>query len=381
MRILYFSRSYTTHDRRFLVELAATHHEVWYLRLEGGDPTKYELRSMPEGVREIPPLGGRPLAGPEQWIRLAPRLEARLAEVRPDLVHAGPVQNCSFLAALAGFHPLVAMSWGSDLLVDADRDEFWTWVTQYALRRADMLVTDCGEVSRKAHAIAGVGPDRIAQFPWGVDLAAFRPGPDTLQVRRNMGGNDRIIAISTRSWEPSYGIMHVLEGFRLAHREAPQLALLLLGAGSLQKDMEDFVRKNHLHGSVFLVGAVAAQNLPEYFRAADIYVSGALSDGSSLSLLEAMATGLPVIVTDRPSNREWVGEPGNGYLAPFGDSSALSTAFLKAAALSPSARREIAGRNRTIVEERADWKRNIRTLWAVYDRLRDEVTTCPSSAS
>ena len=187
MRVLYFSRSYTSHDRRFLVELAASPHEIWYLRLEGEDSTKYALRPVPEGVRELSPLGGGPLAGPEHWIRLAPRLEAVLAEVRPDLVHAGPIQNCSFLVALAGFHPLVAMSWASDLLVDAERDEFWKWVTRYALRRADMLVTDCGEVSRKAHAIAGVGPDRIAQFPWGVDLSAFRPGPDTLQLRGRLG--------------------------------------------------------------------------------------------------------------------------------------------------------------------------------------------------
>src|ERR1035437_7069360 len=91
MRVLYFSRSYTSHDRRFLVELAASPHEIWYLRLEGEDSTKYELRPVPEGVRELSPLGGGPLAGPEHWIRLAPRLEAVLAEVRPDLVHAGPI--------------------------------------------------------------------------------------------------------------------------------------------------------------------------------------------------------------------------------------------------------------------------------------------------
>ena len=48
--------------------------------------------------------------------------------------------------------------------------------------------------------------------------------------------------------------------------------------------------------------------MPKWFRAADTYISCAQSDGTSVSLLEAMATGLPLIVTDIPSNREWVVE-------------------------------------------------------------------------
>ena len=64
---------------------------------------------------------------------------------------------------------------------------------------------------------------------------------------------------------------------------------------------------------------ISQERLPDYFRAADLYVSCSLSDGSSVSLFEAMATGLPVVVTEAPGNHEWVLTSDNGWLAAPGD--------------------------------------------------------------
>src|SRR5690349_3855202 len=119
MRVLYFSRSYTTHDRRFLVELAKSSHEVWYLRLED-DAVCYETRPVPDKIQVLQALAsGKRADTPEAWIRLIPDVQSVICRVKPDLVHAGPVPSCGFLTALAGFRPLLAMSWGSDILVDS----------------------------------------------------------------------------------------------------------------------------------------------------------------------------------------------------------------------------------------------------------------------
>ena len=373
MRILYFSRSYTTHDRRFLVELAASAHEVWYLRLEN-ELTKYECRPVPEGIRELAPLGGgESLGSPEGLIRLAPRLEAVLREVRPDLVHAGTIQTGAFLTALVGFHPLLAMSWGSDILVDAGRDEFWGWMTRYALHRADMVVTDCTEVSEAAKEMGGLEAGCIVQFPWGVDTGRFRSGPDTLQLRQRPAWEDSAIVLCTRSWEPNYGVLHLLHAFCLARETMPRLRLVLLGSGSEQAAVQAFVREKGLEDAILLPGATPHERLPEYFRAADVYASCAYSDGSSLSLLEAMATGLPVLATDRASNREWVTGPDRGLLAPFGDRPAIAAALVELATLSPQRRSAMAAGNRAAIEQRADWKRNIAKLLAAYRALRPEL--------
>ncbi len=373
MRILYFSRSYTSHDRRFLVALASSPHEVWYLRLES-EVTQYERRPVPDGIRELAPLGGgERLVSPEQWFRLAPRLEAILEQVKPDLVHGGAIQTGAFLTALVGFHPLLAMSWGSDILVDSKQDEFWKWMTRYALRRADMLLSDCDEVSEAAKKLSGLETVKVIQFPWGVDTHFFRGGPDTLQLRRRSGWERAVIVLCTRSWEPNYGVMDLLAAFGIAREKMPRLRLVLLGSGSLKADVERFVREQGLANAVLMPGAISPEQMAEYLRSVDVYASCAYSDGSSISLLEAMATGLPVLATDRASNREWVASPDHGLLVPFGDPPSIAAALLELASLSPERRSGIAACNRAMIEQRADWNVNIAKLLTAYLALRPDL--------
>ena len=106
-----------------------------------------------------------------------------------------------------------------------------------------------------------------------------------------------------------------------------------------------------------------------WFRAADAYVSCAKSDGTSISMLEAMATGLPVVVTDIPSNREWVAEPENGWLAPAGSAEGVAERMLQVANLTPRERKTISERNQRVVAERADWDKNFPRLLEMYERL------------
>jgi glycosyltransferase involved in cell wall biosynthesis len=78
---------------------------------------------------------------------------------------------------------------------------------------------------------------------------------------------------------------------------------------------------------------------------------------------------LPVIVTDIPSNREWISEPENGWLAQSGSPEGVAAKMLLAAKLTPQERMAISECNRRIVAERADWDRNFPRLLEMYGRL------------
>jgi glycosyltransferase involved in cell wall biosynthesis len=82
-----------------------------------------------------------------------------------------------------------------------------------------------------------------------------------------------------------------------------------------------------------------------------------------------MATGLPAIVSDIPSNREWVEEGCNGWLAPAGSSEEFAHRMLRAARLSPEQRKLFSERNQRMVAERADWDRNFPKLLEIYERI------------
>src|SRR4030065_2614188 len=149
MRILYFSRDYPTHDHRFLTALAKTDHRVYYLRLEKG-PHALEDRPLPPEIEQVQWVGGRHPVTLKDGLSLLPDLRRVILKVKPDLVHAGPIQRSAFLVALAGFHPLVSMSWGYDLLHDAKINPFWRWATRYTLRHSSAMVGDCNTIRQLA---------------------------------------------------------------------------------------------------------------------------------------------------------------------------------------------------------------------------------------
>src|SRR5512141_2285547 len=141
MRILYFSKDYSTHDHRFLSALAKTEHQVFYLKLEGGS-RQVEDRPVPAEIEQIRWAGGTRSFRWRSVPRLLLSLQSVVRELEPDVMHAGPIQTCAFLAALSGFRPLLTMSWGFDLMQDAERNAWWRWVTRYTLRRSMFFVSD-----------------------------------------------------------------------------------------------------------------------------------------------------------------------------------------------------------------------------------------------
>lgn len=367
MKVLWLTQGVTGHDRRFTSLLTGAGHQVPYLAL---DPAPEPPR-LAAGVEWVPwperPAGD--LRTPQEVRAAVDPFRRLLERLRPDVVHAGPVPTAGFLAASAGARPLVVMSWGSDLLVDAGRSAEWREASGSALEAADIFVCDADAVLARAEAFADLSGKRIVQLPWGTDLQRFTPAGSPSPVRVELGWGQNFVVLSTRSWEPIYGVEVLLEAFRSAVERTPRLRLLLIGDGSLRPAVDGFLHKHGLQELVHTPGAVSHEVLPEWFRAADIYASCAFSDGTSVSLLEGMASGLPVLVTDIPSNREWVAPGENGWLAPSHDARAVAAAMEEAAALPASALEEIGARNRRVARARADWEANGARLIEAYDGL------------
>lgn len=371
MRILYFTRDYTTHDRRFLEALAKTEHKVDYLRLERRGH-QLEDRPLPAQIEQISWAGGKKPAQLRDGYRLYSDLKRVIRKLQPDLIQAGPIQTAALLSALTGFHPLVSMSWGSDLLQDAGRNAGYRWATRYTLARSDALVVDCETVRRKAVAY-GMPAEKIVTFPWGVDLQHFSPngarftGGEIHPTEQNNPSADTPFTIlSTRSWEPVYGVDVLARGFVKAARGRNDLHLVMLGGGSQSSLLHQIFKQGGVQEQVLFPGQVSQRDLPRYYRSADLYLSASHSDGTSISLLEAMACGLPALVSDIPGNREWV-QPGvQGWWFPDGDTDALAANIL--GAIQARGKLPEMGRSaRQLAEQRADWETNFQSLFKAYE--------------
>lgn len=382
MRILYFSRDYTPHDHRFLSALAQTEHKLYYLRLERRGH-QAEERALPPEVEILPWSGGNSPASLKDGPRLLMELKGIIQRIRPDMIQAGPLQRAAFLVALAGFQPLVSMSWGYDLLIDAGRNAWWERATRYTLKHSAALVGDCQTIRQLAISY-GMPDERIVTFPWGIDLGHFSPsaGRSAMSDGADPGGstmeeaqaeeNPPFTILSTRGWEPIYGVDMIARAFVQAAQQRTELRLVMLGNGS----QASLLRRTLLPVSggersyrVLFPGQIGYADLPRLYRSADLYVSASHSDGTSISLLEAMACGRPVLVSDIPGNREWVQESGddaNGWLFPDGDADALAEAILRA--VDERHRLPEMGRAaRRLAEQRADWSKNFPRLFEAYD--------------
>lgn len=362
MRVLYFSDNGSDHNRRFLEKISSFGHEVWFLDFTGRMPDF----TLPAGVTRVKPKQTFPRdISPDALQAFLPELQSWLRELRPEILHVGPVQTCGYLAALSGFHPLIVMSWGSDLLLHAEKDAEWKHATETALRAADGFACDCDAVRAVGLRYATFPDSHIAQFPWGMQRGLFSPIGD---IPSDWSADPETVTfLCTRSWEPLYDMDVLLEAFAKAHARNASLRLLLLGDGSLRTHIYQFIEEHKLAEVVSTRGEIPTSDMPKWFRAANIYVSCAKSDGTSISLLEAMATGLPVVVSDIPSNREWVTTGENGWLARVGSSEEFADGLLRSASLPTEQAKAMGERSRDVIARRADWDKNFPLLMNLYE--------------
>ncbi len=362
MKILYFTRDYSVHDARFVRALSDHGYQVLLLRLEG----LAGLTELPPGVKDIDWLGTNLPYRFQLANSYVQALRRIWREHEPDVVHAGPLNLSGYMAACAELHPLVSMSWGSDLLWYASKSWFDKNLIAYTLKRSDVLIADCQAVKHAALKL-GFSEDRIVLFPWGVDLELFSPALDR-SIRMSLNWQNEFVLFSNRSWEPIYGVDVLLKAFHRALKSFPALRLILAGTGSEEKKMKRYIEKNSLHGFVHLPGRISQQELPSYYRNADCFVSASHCDGSSVSLLEAMACAKPVIVSNIAGNAEWIEDGRQGFL--FKDNSApdLAEKMIAMANCDETRLMQMQSENHRMAQASADWSRNSAGIMEAYGK-------------
>lgn len=361
MKIIYFSLGYCTHDYRFLKSISDGGHEVFFVQLEGNQ-RQVESRPVPENVNMVIWKGGRE---PFRWGNLAKLtfdFRRLVREIKPNLIHAGPIQTCAFIAVLSGFRPIFTMSWGFDLMDDVHKNKWWEWVTRCTLKRSTFFTSDAN-VTRDMAVKYGMDAKNTVVFPWGVDLEHFSPSTDHWSLN-----TDHFTLFCNRSWETRYGVDVLARAFVKVAQQNENVDLILLNGGSQGAHIRQILQSGGVLDRVTFGGQISQTDLPNWYHMADVYISPSHVDGSSVSLMEALACGLPCLVSDIPANKEWVFENENGWLFRDGDANHLAEKILSAI----SQRENLPGIGRVSrrsAEMRADWKKNAEVLMNVYRSL------------
>ena len=355
MNIIYATAGWSPHDRRFLAEFLAQGHQVWFSSADEGVtlPGEWSARGVavwPFSQRELAP-----------W-------NDQIGECGVDVVHAGPLTTVAANLSRSIAAPFAAMSWGSDVLLQAADCSTSRARAIAAVSRADVILGDCTAVIEEICRWLPELETPYIEFPWGLELSRFGtlPFDASARLRAQLGWQDATVLISTRSWEPHYGIGNLIAAFAEVARDEQSLRLILVGDGSLHDQILADIARRGLGERVTCPGRIDESELPAWYGAADIYVSASRCDGSSVSLLEAMACGLPVIVHERYGNREWVDEGSIGWMTDCTDAARLAQALRKSIFARP-AWRAMGRLGRQRVFDRADWESNAKKLGVAYE--------------
>lgn len=353
MRLCFLGDAFSIHIQRWLQFFAKRGHDV-------------HLISFDEYI--IPNIKLHLIHPPPMKISLLKTLIASwetgklIREINPDIVHAHFVTSYGLLGAISNVHPLIITAMGSDILRFPKESKIYEWIAAYVLKKADLITCDSEKVMREIVSYCS-DQGKVFIIQWGVDLDTFK--------KLDYHSNKRVFTIlSTRSFEILYNIDIIIESIPYVIKKFPNAKFILKnGYGTRELQLKELSKQYGVMQNIEIVNQIVEYNeMPKFLNNADIFISVPSSDSSSISLQEAMACKLPVVVSDLPANREWINDGWNGYIVPVRDPKSLADAIVKL--LENKEQRELFGkRNREIIIERADHEKHMLRMEELYRSL------------
>jgi glycosyltransferase involved in cell wall biosynthesis len=282
---------------------------------------------------------------------------------QPSVAHAHQFGAHALYAWASGCGRLVISAWGSDILVKAKQSLFLGWLASFLARRADLITCDSPDIAAELLR-RGVRPDRLLNIPFGIPRAVFE------ELSRARKDPDRSVILSPRLHEPVYNISLILEVFARIAPEFPQAELRVLGDGSLTQSLQEKALRLGVAERVHFTGRVSLEESYREMAASQIMVSVPSSDGTPVSLLEAMSAGSFPVLSDLPAYHDWIQDGRNGLLVSPGPE-ALATA-LCLALTNDKLRNDAARLNRAIIAERAIWEDCFQPVLEYYKGILDK---------
>ncbi|MDP3395047.1 MAG: glycosyltransferase family 4 protein [Methanoregula sp.] len=286
------------------------------------------------------------------YISFIPRhlvIKGLVKKIKPDLIHAHFIAKYGFHLPDLNFRPSVVSAWGDDVLILPKKSRLLHYYTKKVLESVDLVYAISRNIGDHIISDFAISQNRVKFLPFGIDTDLFSPPADSRDT-----GTQMIEIFSNRGFFPVYDNDTLVRGFALAYEKNPALRLTLKGDGPLEQSIRDLVASMGLSEVITFKGKTAYSDVPDDYRRAHIFITTSLSDGTPVSILEAMASGLPCIATTVGGIPEWVEDPKTGLLIPPGSPEQVAQAILTLAA-DPVLRSRMGSAAREVVIRNGQW--------------------------
>ena len=276
-----------------------------------------------EVYEELATISSASMRGKLGYLKSYPALRRLVRKFHPDLVHAHYASSYGLLASMLSFHPFVLSVWGSDVFAFGE-SFLGRMILRYNFSKADRILST-SEVMKK----------RVMQFcrkeievtPFGVDLDVFFPGKADCPFFNDA----ELVFGMIKTMDHIYGVDIVLHAFKQVLAKFPKrrIKLLLVGGGDTDKGFLNLSDRLGISAHVHFTGKVEQSDVPEYHRMIDVFLNPSRAESFGVAVLEAMASGRAVIVTNTGGLAEIVTNEVNGLHCDVGNSESLAERMIQ----------------------------------------------------
>ena len=261
-----------------------------------------------------------------------------------SLIVAGPLTDTISAIPLSVRLPVLGISHAYDLNIEFNHPDL-----KANIFRCTAIMSDCTHITsilRNTYSYT----NKIYEIPWGCEQDYFS------KVKVLFDQKPKILV--TRNWLPLYRNDVIINSLKLLELKGIDFSCTFIGDGPLLEDQIENLDKRLELLDIRFLGHQSHVEIRNEMSDNWIYISAASSDGTSISLLEAMSAGMICIATDFPSNLEWIEHSKSGFIFPNGDSEALASMIEQVSTLSLQEKIRISKSAREITLKRGDWRKN-----------------------
>lgn len=287
-----------------------------------------------------------------------------------DVVHVHSLARYLVFGAVLGIRRgfvSVGSAWGSDILLP--RFGVVQRLVQRLLARQLDFITADSDIMLEKLANLGCNRQKLRRINFGVETTKFVPKDEARFSGFRSLGHDGVspVIVSLRNWFPLYRIDVLLNACALLSERGVDYFCVIFGWGPEEEKLFLQIAKLGLSEKCVLAGRFSHHDLPSILNSSAVYVSTSTSDaGIAASTAEAMACGVPVVISDNSENDRWIRDGVNGFLFETNSGTQLAKKIEKVIRLPIAERRAIGLAGREIIVDRNDYDREMRKVLSLY---------------
>ncbi len=232
-------------------------------------------------------------------------------------------------------------------------------------QEASLIVTISEYSLSKLEEHYGVDKTKVRIVPNGVDIERFSPARDVLEVKRQLGLGKDPCVLFVGSLIPRKGLSFLLEAAKKVVKQRPETKFLIVGDGPLREQLDAATKQANLEGNFLFLNRIKEETLPAIYNCADVFVLPSVQEGQGIVLLEAQASGLPVVAFDIGGINESTRNGESGLLVKQKNTDALADALIKLLSDKALAKR-MGNAGRRFVSNNFTWDLCAQRMLAVY---------------